>query len=84
MTFLRKPTATARVAAQPAGRSGFSARDWNELSEQWQRDRVMSQARVIDWRERREVGAFIHSYPPDDQVCRGGRNATAGVIDVLV
>ena len=84
MTFLRQPAATARPAAPPEGRAGFSARDWNELFEHWQRDRVLSQARVIDWRERREVGTLMNHYPPDEQVCRGGRNTTPGVIDVLV
>ena len=75
MFFLR--STPARQAAPAATCTGFSARDWNELFEHWHRDRAQTLTRVVGWRERREVGQLMHPYPPDERVCRGGRNTVA-------
>lgn len=68
-----QPSAEAPPLARSAERTEFSAKDWGELSEQWHRSRSLGPERVIAWRERREVGRFIHGYPADEPVCRGGR-----------
>lgn len=61
---------------QAAPRPGFTPADWNELFEHWHRARALGPERVIDWRERREVSRYMHSYPADAQVC-GGRHGAA-------
>lgn len=64
---------TPRTEVAPAPAPSFTHADWNELFEHWHRARAFGPERVMAWRERREVGRFIHNYPADEQICRGGR-----------
>ena len=73
--FARREPGASAVSAKESRTPApaFSPADWNELFMHWREVRTLGPARVIPWRERREVGRYINLYPADELICRGGR-----------